>query len=185
MDFEHTRSREELITAIAESGKNPKFVFFWGHKQQAPHIVDKSCFSQWYPAPFAIDDITYQTAEHFMMAEKARLFEDLEKLQEIIECDHPHQAKKLGRQVANFCDQKWRDARFDAVVKGNVAKFTQNPPLKEYLLTTGNRILVEASPRDRVWGIGMGAKNPNAETPANWRGSNLLGFALMETRAVI
>jgi ribA/ribD-fused uncharacterized protein len=117
-----------------------------------------------------------------MMAEKARLFGDGEAVQAILAAATPGEAKKLGRTVRDFDDTIWNAARFDLVVRGNVAKFGQDPALRDYLLGTRNRILVEASPRDRIWGIGLGAANERATDPTRWRGHNLLGFALMEAR---
>ncbi len=118
-----------------------------------------------------------------MMAGKARLFRDEEAAERIVAVDHPGEAKRLGRQVRGFDQAAWEEARFGIVVDGNVAKFGQNPDLRAFLLGTGERVLVEASPRDRVWGIGLGARNEDAERPDRWRGLNLLGFALMEARA--
>ncbi len=116
------------------------------------------------------------------MAEKARLFDDFATRDKIHSASNPGLAKKLGRKVVGFDDAAWTEARWEIVVRGNVAKFNQHPDLRRFLLGTGERVLVEASPRDRIWGIGMGASNPNIEKPEHWRGENLLGFALMEAR---
>jgi ribA/ribD-fused uncharacterized protein len=117
-----------------------------------------------------------------MMAEKARLFGDADAEAAVIDAANPALAKAAGRTVRDFDDAVWERERFEIVVRGNVHKFAARPEMREYLLRTGSRVLVEASPRDRIWGIGMGAKNENAENPAAWRGLNLLGFALMEAR---
>ena len=87
--------------------------------------------------------------------------------------------------VRNFDPDRWDAACYDIVKAGNLAKFSQNPELWDYLKSTGTRILVEASPRDRIWGIGMGKSNPDAADPAKWRGTNLLGFALTEVRDIL
>jgi ribA/ribD-fused uncharacterized protein len=176
------RTREALAAHMA-SGAQVDFLFFYGHKPRREGRADPSCFSQWFPRAFVADDVHYATAEHFMMAEKARLFKDEAALEKILEVFSPADAKALGREVKNFDEAVWNEARFDAVVRGNLAKFGAHPDLKAFLLSTGERVLVEASPRDKVWGIGMGAQNPDARTPAKWRGKNLLGFALMEARA--
>jgi len=178
------RTRDDLVSEI-ERGLRVKFLFFWGHREKAEGIVDKSCFSQWLPASFEVDGIAYPTAEHFMMAEKARLFGDVEIEKKVLLSTDPHHAKKLGRQVADYDDEAWKAHRFGAVVKGNMAKFTQNSEMGDFLRTTGDRVLVEAAPRDCIWGIGLGAQNPKAENPSQWRGQNLLGFALMEVRELI
>ena len=117
-----------------------------------------------------------------MMAEKARFFDDNVALMKILESTSPAEAKKLGRTVKGYQDDIWKKHRFDFVVRGNQAKFSQKQQLKEFLINTDDNILVEASPRERIWGIGMGQSNPDAENPSKWRGLNLLGFALMEVR---
>ncbi len=175
------RSTGQLLDFIAGGGQ-PKYLFFWGHQAQADGSVGKGCFSQWWPREFTVDGVRYPSAEHFMMTAKARLFGDDEMAARIPLAGHPQEAKALGRQVRGFDEQRWAQHRVDLVVAGNVAKFGQHPDLREYLLATGDRVLVEASPRDRVWGIGMGASNELATDPAGWRGLNLLGFALMEAR---
>lgn len=181
MNFDHVRSREELVQLVAQ-GLRPQYFFFWGHQPLPNGEIGKSCLSQWWPAAFVIDDVTYPTAEHFMMAEKARLFGDEETREEILKTDGPKAAKQLGRGVKNFADTLWQEHRFEFVVAGNFAKFAQNPELRSFLIGTGDSVLVEASPLDRIWGIGLGANAAQANDPAQWRGLNLLGFALMEVR---
>lgn len=175
------RSVAELREFI-EGGGRPKYVMFWGHTPPPDGRVGTECFSQWWPVTFTVDGVEYASAEHFMMAAKARLFGDDEMVPEIIAAPHPGEAKKLGRKVRGFDNETWAEHRFGFVVEGNVAKFGQNPELRDFLLGTGSRVLVEASPRDLIWGIGLGAKNERAADPAQWRGRNLLGFALMEAR---
>jgi len=173
----------ETLTAAMSGGLVPKWCLFWGHTPAKDGSITKSCFSQWWDGhPFVVDGVRYATAEHWMMAEKARLFSDAEVCAEILTAIHPNDAKKLGRKVRNFDDVQWCAARWDIVVRGNAAKFSQHPELREFLLNTGDRILVEASPYDQIWGIGMAATDPHAEQPAHWRGLNLLGFALMAVR---
>ncbi|MQY16869.1 hypothetical protein SRB5_70720 [Streptomyces sp. RB5] len=175
------RSVDDAIAA-AQSATRPKYLFFWGHQPEKDGSVGKGCFSQWWPAPFTVDGVTYATAEHWMMAEKARLFGDADQERAAIAAGHPSEAKKAGRLVRGFDDATWTARRFEIVVEGSVHKFSQHPDLRAYLLGTRGRTLVEASPRDRIWGIGMGAANEDASHPAKWRGQNLLGFALMEAR---
>jgi len=162
--------------------ENLKFLFFWGHQPNKDGSAGKGCFSQWWESDFEIDGIVYKSAEHFMMAEKARLFNDQESLKKIIDSKHPHDAKKLGRKVLNFNPKTWDEYKFDVVVKGNLAKFSQHDELKKFLIQTNDRILVEASPVDNIWGIGMAADNENVMNPNLWKGHNLLGYALMEVR---
>ena len=175
-------TRDDLIAHIA-AGKTVDFLFFWGHTPKREGSVDASCLSQWFPRAFEIDGVRYATAEHFMMAAKAKLFADEAAHAEVLRAKSPAEAKAAGRAVKNYDDEKWGRARFDAVVKGNIAKFGQHEDLRRFLLSTGERVIVEAAPRDTIWGIGMGASNPNARDPKKWRGRNLLGFALMEARA--
>lgn len=155
------------------------FVFFRGHHEK-PGKITKACFSQWYPCEFEMDGQTYNCAEQYMMAEKARVFGDEEVRQQILAESDQQTIKKLGRLVKNYDDAKWAAVRYDVVVKGNLHKFAQNIDLWHFLHDTGGRILVEASPYDRIWGIGMDEHNPDAIHPEEWKGSNLLGFALME-----
>lgn len=172
----------DQLVARSATGEVFDYLFFWGHTPKVPGAVDASCLSQWFPRAFEHDGVRYATAEHFMMAEKARLFGDREALEAILACGTPAEAKAHGRAVRGYDDQAWARARAEAVVRGNVAKFGAHVDLRAFLLGTGSRILVEASPRDRMWGIGMGASNPDARNPARWRGRNLLGFALVEAR---
>jgi hypothetical protein len=172
------RRREDLYGV-----EGLEFVFFWGHRAPAGGGVGPSCMSQWWPASFAVDGVEYATAEHFMMAEKARLFGDPAMADRVVAAEGPQEAKALGREVSGFDADVWKAHRFEIVVRGNLAKFSQNPPLAEYLAGTGDAVIVEASPRDTIWGIGLGADNPRARQPEQWRGLNLLGFALMEVRS--
>jgi ribA/ribD-fused uncharacterized protein len=147
--------------------------------------VGKECLSQWWPAKFVVDDVTYSSAEHFMMAGKARLFGDEAVLSRIFQAPTPGEAKKLGRQVRGFEQARWNAVAFNVVVRGNTEKFKQNPELLEFLLGTNTMVLVEASTVDRVWGIGLAASDPLARDPQAWLGGNLLGFALMAARQVL
>ncbi|MEV4759380.1 NADAR family protein [Micromonospora sp. NPDC049559] len=175
------RSVAELQRLLAE-GARVKFLFFWGH-QPDRRGVGAGCLSQWFPSPFVVDGHEFATAEHYMMWRKAVLFDDHETAARILAAQHPHRAKNLGRQVRGFDQRRWDEERYGIVVAGSVAKFTQHEELGDFLRGTGERVLVEASPLDRIWGIGLAADDPAARDPASWRGSNLLGFALMEARS--
>jgi ribA/ribD-fused uncharacterized protein len=172
----------ESLRKAVRRGARPKYVMFWGHRSAANKSVGKECFSQWWPAPFVVDSIRYGSAEHFMMAEKARLFGDAEMHTRILEASSPAAAKRMGREVRGFDEKTWVACRFDIVVRGSLEKFQQNRPLADYLIGTKDRVIVEASPVDRIWGIGLAADAPGADNPEQWRGLNLLGFALMEAR---
>lgn len=159
-----------------------KFLFFWGHQPNKDGSITQSCFSQWWYSPFEIKNITYKTAEHWMMCEKARLFNDEASIHKIQQAKTPAEAKKLGRLIKNFNTIIWDERKYQIVVEGNFHKFSQHEDLNFFLQNTKNKILVEASPVDPVWGIGMAADNPHIENPLLWKGENLLGFALMEVR---
>ncbi|GAA0727044.1 NADAR domain-containing protein [Aquimarina litoralis] len=163
-------------------GKSLKYLFFWGHTPNKDGSIGKSCFSQWWNNAFEVEEVRYKTAEHWMMAKKAILFNDETMLQKIIDCNHPMEAKQFGRKVKNFDPEIWNQHKYEIVKEGNFHKFSQNEEMKQFLLDTKNRIIIEASPRDRIWGIGMGQANEKAQNPNLWRGQNLLGFALMEVR---
>lgn len=117
-----------------------------------------------------------------MMAKKAELFDDFEVRNKIINTNSPADVKKLGREVKNYNDTIWTENRYKIVKEGNFHKFDQNPDLKKFLLSTEEKILVEASPVDPIWGIGMTSDNEKCNNPEEWQGQNLLGFALMEVR---
>lgn len=157
-----------------------KFLFFWGHTVKDE--ITKSCFSQWFPFKFEENGISYKTAEHYMMAGKAKLFNDEEVLVKILNAETPNESKSLGRKVKNFDPKLWDEHKYEIVKQGNLLKFSQNEKFKEFLLSTNNKILVEASPYDKIWGIGILESDSRAENPLLWNGENLLGFALMEVR---
>ncbi|HEX8630171.1 MAG TPA: NADAR family protein [Catenuloplanes sp.] len=178
------RSATDLTTAMRE-GRRMRFLFFWGHRPQRDGSIGSGCLSQWWPAAFTVDGLRFTTAEHYLMWRKATLFGADDIATEILAAPHPHAAKNLGRQVAGFDEQRWVRHRYGIVVAGNLAKFDQHPDLWTFLLGTGGRVLVEASPVDRIWGIGLAADDPAAADPGRWPGLNLLGFALMEVRTVL
>ena len=145
-------------------------------------FTEKSPFSQWFPCAFSVDGVTFNCAEQFMMHGKARLFGDPEVAQKILAAGHPRMHKALGRKVKGFDDAVWKRERLNIVKAGSRAKFTQNPELLAQLLATKGTVMVEASPYDRIWGIGLAATDPRALDRATWRGQNLLGQILTELR---
>ncbi|MDR1449072.1 MAG: NADAR family protein [Propionibacteriaceae bacterium] len=167
-------NRRQLLAAPPED-----FVFFW---KPDPGVIGPACLGQWQPSQFWWPTGAYSCAEQYMMAEKSRLFGDKDVAAQIMAADDPKQMKALGRQAKGFDGRLWDKAKHSIVLNGNYAKFAQNPGLRDYLLSTGDAVLVEASPLDAIWGIGLGETNPKAHDPGQWRGQNLLGFALMEVR---
>jgi ribA/ribD-fused uncharacterized protein len=175
--------RASLLASLS-SGSTFEYRFFWGHSAP-PGAVTDACFSQWWRSSFELDGGTYSSAEQWMMASKARLFGDEATLAQIMAAHEPEVVKKLGRRVAGFDDATWRASSFDLVTRGNIAKFGQDAALRSHMLSTGDEILVEASPHDTIWGIGLASSAPEARDPARWRGDNLLGFALVKARAAL
>ncbi|MDT0609544.1 NADAR family protein [Streptomyces lancefieldiae] len=172
----------EALLAQVRAGARIKYLTFWGHRPRPAGRIGPSCLSQWWPSPFTVAGVEYATAEHWMMAGKARLFRDAEAERRVLAAGHPAEAKKAGRLVRGFDEAVWERERFGIVVEGSVHKFASDPALRAFLLDTGERVLVEASPVDRVWGIGLAADDEAATDPRRWRGPNLLGFALMAAR---
>ncbi|MBQ0996196.1 NADAR family protein [Streptomyces sp. RK62] len=172
----------DVLKQEVRTGARVKYLHFWGHRPLPDGRVGASCLSQWWPSPFTVDGVRYATAEHWMMAGKARLFRDAEAERLALAAEHPAEAKKAGRLVRGFDAAVWARERFRIVVEGSVHKFAAHPELRGFLLGTGERVLVEASPLDRVWGIGLAATDQGAADPERWKGPNLLGFALMEAR---
>eukprot|EP00731_Ephydatia_muelleri_P017973 Em0011g13a len=157
---------------MAES-KRESFTFFYGKN---------SPFSQHYRVDFNVAGVVFCCAEQYMMHQKARLFNDEEIAERIMETNDPRKHKALGRKVRGFNEVRWREQCLPIVREANKAKFTQNPALLASLMATKGTTLVEASPRDTIWGIGLSAENPKALRRETWRGTNLLGQILTELR---
>ena len=148
-----------------------EFVFFWG-----------GICSQWYSSWFEIDGQKYSCAEQYMMYKKALLFEDEDVANAIMRTQNPMEQKALGRKVRGFDKDKWEEVCREYVYEANYAKFTQNPDLLFELVSYGDRDIVEASPEDPIWGIGMHETNPDIFDRTKWKGTNWLGEAIMRVR---
>lgn len=155
---------------------NNGFVFFWGTKPP------QGVFSNWYKKPFVHDGILFNCSEQYMMYAKAVVFGDEETSAKILNTYDPREQKALGRLVKNFDAAKWDIVCQDVMVPALVSKFEQDPYALEVIMSTGNAIIVEASPFDTIWGIGLSADHPDAQTPTKWRGKNYLGNVLMRAR---
>jgi ribA/ribD-fused uncharacterized protein len=173
MKVDDIRSNEQLKEYIKENGV-PGFQFFYG-----------GYYSQWNYSPFTVDGVEYLTAEHWMMVKKALTFNDEESAKEVLNVEHPSDAKKIGRKVKDFDPVKWGEVGFEYVVQGNVYKFEQNNDHLRVLEKDMGFVLVEASPSDNIWGIGVNEFNAPRLTVDEWRGTNLLGYAIMEARTRI
>ena len=170
---------EQLKAELANKRKFD-YLFFWGH--QVEKRITKSCFSQWWKVFFLVDGNEYCCMEQYMMAEKARLFKGDRVRRQVLKETDPKTIKRLGREVHNFVQDIWDECKYSIVLNGNYAKFSQNEELLDFLLATNNQVLVEASPYDTIWGVGIDGTNPQINNPFFWKGQNLLGFALMEVR---
>lgn len=174
----------EWLKKQHNNGNKIEYTFFWGHRPSANGIT-KSCLSQWWKSDFSEGIYNYCCMEQYMMSQKALLFGDKEIFEQIMACDDPKTIKSFGRKIHNFDEKIWDKAKYSIVLNGNYLKFTQNRKLMTFLLSTGDKILVEASPYDRIWGIHMSADDKRAKNPNEWQGENLLGFALTEVREEI
>lgn len=150
-----------------------KFTFFW--RKDSP-------FSQWHPAEFTVNEVEYNCAEQYMMHQKAFLFGDEDVAQQVMQRASPKAQKSLGRKVKNFDEETWNANCEDIVKRANKAKFSQNNKLLEALLSTAGTTLAEASPVDCIWGIGLTADHPQAQSESTWRGQNKLGYILTQVR---
>lgn len=148
-------------------------VYFWG-----------SVYSNWFMQDFEDNGVIYCCGEQHMMAKKAELFGDKEILKEIMKERNPKKQKALGRQVKGYDDAVWSNERFEIVRQGQYRRFSQNPSSKKMLLSTGNKIIVEASPYDDIWGVKLGPFDDRVLDEKNWRGLNLLGKVHMENRTI-
>lgn len=150
-------------------------VYFWGDPT----------LSNWGPAPFEYKGHKFFNSEQAFMWEKAMCFKDLEIAKLILEARNPRVAKELGREVKNYNEQQWAKQRYKAMYDVCLAKFSQNQDQRETLLNTGNRTIVEASPYDTIWGVGIHWTDEKILDEKNWRGQNLLGKALMDVRKTL
>jgi len=181
MEIDNNNHQSYTIADLIAEGGEHEFVFFWKHEEK-PGNLSKACLSQWYPSMFELNGRMYCCAEQAMMAGKAALMNDEESLAAIMREIDPEKIKTLGKGVKNFDPLKWDEAKCELIYEISLAKFSQNESLRNFLLGTGDKVLAEASPYDRNWGIGLGEKDPASKDPSKWNGENLLGFALMKAR---
>ena len=142
-------------------------------------------FSNWFPATFIVESMTFNCAEQYMMYMKAKTFNDQETMSKVMATSNPKEQKKLGRGLKNFNPVAWDKVKYSIVYDGCLAKYSQDTDLKKDILDTKDLILVEASPYDKIWGIGMAEDHPDATDPNKWQGENLLGKVLMEVRETL
>lgn len=147
-------------------------IFFWG---------DDDVYSNFYRFEFKYKGKTFFCSEQAFMWEKAMLFGDKNIAGQILKSTHPYECKKLGRKVKNYDDKKWGKVREDIWKEILINKFSSEP-LKSEILKTKNKILVEASPYDKLYGIGLEVWDDRVLDENNWKGKNLLGKILMGVR---
>jgi len=168
---------EKMLGFSRDTVVNSKGVYFWRNM---------CIFSQWLPSKFkGPDGFVYSNCEQWMMAGKARLFKDNRMLEQILKTTDPKKVKGLGRCVSKFNEDIWKANRERIVLDGNLLKFSQDKVLARALLATGDKLLVEASPLDKIWGVGLNPETASRTSKSQWKGLNLLGIALMETRRIL
>jgi ribA/ribD-fused uncharacterized protein len=165
-----------------DKGEYPEVILFWGHLNHNHTKQGEYMLSQWYPSPFSVNEAVYKSAGQWMMARKALIFGDRKSYKKIMDADTPDQIRFLGGSISGFDETIWSERKYEIVREGNFHKFNQNRKLRAYLMSTGNAVLAQANPFDKVWGIGLSAEAKNISDPYTWEGLNLLGFALMEIR---
>lgn len=141
--------------------------------------------SQWYHSNFVIDGVWFSTCEQYMMYKKSLMFRDYEMCIKIMATDDPSEQKAYGRMVKNFNKELWEKYAKKIIYDGNYAKFTQDPKLLKELMATGNKELVEASPTDRIYGVGLSASDPRIWDKNKWQGTNWLGIAITNVRETL
>lgn len=168
----------QLTEMVKGHYENDEFVFFW-----------TGPFSNWAKGKFSMvlenEHITFNCSEQAMMYIKAMLFGDYGVRGAVLETNDPKEQKRLGRTIKNFDQAIWEKFAREQFYTVLVEKFAQVPGYRQILVDTGNKILVEASPFDTVWGIGMGVNNPNILDISKWNGKNILGDCLMQARVIL
>lgn len=166
----------------AQKQTSPEYIFFYGFQPNKDGDIGKSCLSQWWPSNFKENEIVYKSAGHYILSWKAKLFGDTSTANAILNKRFPKEAKELSRNITNFNAEVWNDYKYNIAKQGNYLKFSQNTALRQFLINTGNAILAEANPSDKIWSIGLSEYDATAYHPGKWKGQNLFGFTLMEVR---
>lgn len=157
--------------------ENKNIIGFWGHSKNKQYAY----FSNWYQSNFNIENLNFCNVEQYLMYQKALCFKDNLISKKILNTTDPKEIKYLGRKVRNYNDIEWDKIRYDVLKKALKAKFTQNKLLLNKLIETKDSVLVEASPYDKIWGIGMDVNHEHKDY-TKWQGTNLLGWGLTEIK---
>lgn len=157
-------------------------LFFWGHTEHDSKVT-KACLSNFYPCEFVFNGKMFHFSEQCFMYQKAMLFNDFEIAEQILNETDVRKIKALGRKVKNFNNELWDIHKENFMYNACYAKFSQDTELKDFLLSTGNSEIIEASPVDNIWGIGF-SSDKAMENIDKW-GQNLLGKCLMKVRTIL
>ena len=174
---------EQKLAALGYTPKSDmNFVYFWKPRPKTKRVIDEACCCQWWFSNFTFRGMRHATAEHAMMYTKAKMFDDQQAMDAIREERQPHAVKAIGRQVLGFDGAKWDAESYELVRDINLEKYRQDKRLLDWLKTLPkNTVFVEASPFDRIWGIGLADDGTtDLSNIANWQGMNKLGFAITE-----
>ena len=166
---------ENVVRELSDTLGRPMVLFHSGY----------ATFSNFYLCPFTLDGRTYRTSEQYYQSEKAAFFNDHEKAEQIRQEIRPSKCKWLAREIENFDKVVWQINARRVMLRGVLAKFRQNPLARERLLSTGDALLVEATPYDTYWASGLHILDDSHKDRACWRGTNVLGSVLMEARKII
>jgi ribA/ribD-fused uncharacterized protein len=187
------KALEEAEAKAKETGEKPKkkriskkkepegpepALFFMGNEA----LTQFRGFENGYDAKIVVDGVTFPTVEHYYQLSKAKFFGDADAEKKIMKTPSPKSVKTYGKKVKNFDEEKWNERKVEAMRIGLRAKFSQHPELKDLLVSTKDRPIGEADPRDKYWSIGTGADTAKAKDPSKWPGKNMLGKLLTELR---
>lgn len=169
--YSYDKNGDFKETNFTKGVNGQDYVFFWAGP-----------YSNWHFQPFTHDGTQYNCSEQYMMVMKARVFDDAESEKLIMESGSPGEQKAYGRKVKGFDSALWSEHCVDIMVPALVSKFTSTPRLQQLILSSGDATMVEASPYDQIWGVGLGVNDRRILDEAQWRGKNLLGICLMKAR---
>ena len=176
---EYKKNCDAVFDTLKIAGYKEPAVYF--HKPEEPD----GYLSNWYPAPFVLDGISYSSTEQYIMYQKCILFGDKESADKVLATDDTQEQQKIGRDSKGYIKEVWEGRRQIVAVRGLLAKFSQNEDLRKKLLDTGDAYLVECAYSDTAWACGIKLDDDKRHDVKNWRGQNILGFALMEVRSLL
>ena len=179
---ENYEPKGKKMLPTSTEGRGTKVESLTGSSQKQYNFFWSGPYSQWDPSPFQLGEIKFSCAEQMMMLFKALVFDDLDVAKAVMATDDPQLQKAQGRKVKRFLAPIWDRVNYSVVYIANVEKFSQNPEHLKYILTDGSDMIVEASPEDKIWGIGIGGNHPDIRDESKWQGENRLGKVCMDVR---